>query len=312
AANEAEQADLKQQIIKKQQEIERQRVVLGDVLRSMYVDGQMSTIEMLATSDTLDDYVDKEEYRNSVQSKIQDALTQIAALQRQLQVQKQKVDELLHTQRAQREELSTSKTRLASLLSYNQAQQAGFAAQISKNKKEISQLRRQQAIENARFFASAGGTLVRGSACGGTYPTRWCGRAQDSVLDSWGMLNRECVSYTAWKVAEAGAHMPYWGGRYGGGYLGGNASAWPHNARQDGFRVDSDPRGDVVVAIRGDKDAGYSGYGHAMFVESVNGDGTINISQYNANATGPNYDNDGRYSERYRMSPSGLVFIHFR
>jgi surface antigen len=40
-----------------------------------------------------------------------------------------------------------------------------------------------------------------------------------------------------------------------------------------------------------------------MYVESVNGDGTITVSQYNAAL-------DGRYSVR-TLSPGGLVFIHF-
>jgi surface antigen len=40
-----------------------------------------------------------------------------------------------------------------------------------------------------------------------------------------------------------------------------------------------------------------------MYVESVNGNGTINISQYNASL-------DGRYSTN-TISPSGLYFIHF-
>jgi surface antigen len=109
------------------------------------------------------------------------------------------------------------------------------------------------------------------------------------------MYNRECVSYTAWKVYESGHYMPYWGGR-------GNANEWDDNARAAGMRVDHDPNGDAVVAI---KNAGT--YGHAMWVESVNANGTINISQYNANSiTDP-----GKFSRAYNVSTSGLVFIHF-
>ena len=84
--------------------------------------------------------------------------------------------------------------------------------------------------------------------------------------------------------------MPYWGGR-------GNANQWPSSARADGIPVDGNPReGDVAIW-----DVGY--YGHAMYVERVNGDGTINISQYNA-------DWNGTFSTN-RISASGLQFIHF-
>ena len=85
--------------------------------------------------------------------------------------------------------------------------------------------------------------------------------------------------------------MPYWGGR-------GNANQWDDNARSAGIPVDSTPRpGSVAVS-----NSGY--YGHVMWVESVNPNGTINVSQYN-------WGLDGRYSEAYNLSPAGLVFIHF-
>jgi surface antigen len=104
------------------------------------------------------------------------------------------------------------------------------------------------------------------------------------------MYNRECVSYTAFRVAASGRYMPFWGGV-------GNANQWDDNARAIGIPVDSNPRaGDVAIKNS-------MPYGHAMYVESVNGNGTINISQYNAAL-------DGRYSTN-TISPSGLVFIHF-
>jgi surface antigen len=85
--------------------------------------------------------------------------------------------------------------------------------------------------------------------------------------------------------------MPYWGGI-------GNANQWDDNARRAGIPVDTNPQaGDVAIKNS-------QPYGHAMYVESVNGDGTINISQYNANL-------NGQFSRAYNVNPAGLVFIHF-
>jgi surface antigen len=104
------------------------------------------------------------------------------------------------------------------------------------------------------------------------------------------MYMRQCVSYTAWKVAASGRHMPYWGGI-------GNANQWDDNARRAGIPTDGSPRvGDVAIS-----NSGY--YGHAMYVEAVFGDGTIYVSQYNASWT-------GTYSEA-RINKGSLVFIHF-
>lgn len=108
--------------------------------------------------------------------------------------------------------------------------------------------------------------------------------------DTWGMYKRQCVSYAAWKVASSGRVMPYWGGR-------GNASNWDNNARASGIPVDSNPRvGDVAV-----ENSGY--YGHVMFVEEVYQNGSILVSQYNA-------DGAGNYSVE-TVSTAGLLFIHF-
>lgn len=126
----------------------------------------------------------------------------------------------------------------------------------------------------------------------GGYPAKWANVPMDSQIDSWGMYNRESTSYAAFKVAQSGKNMPYWGGR-------GNANQWPSNARAYGIPVDTTPKaGDVAI-----RPAGY--YGHAMYVESVNPNGTINISEYNAKA-------DGTYSERTNVPVAGLVFVHFQ
>ena len=295
-ANLAEQAKLQQQIEEGQKELDRQKQLLATDIKTMYQDGEPSTIEMLASSSNLSDFVDKTEYRSAVQRKIQDTLKKVQELQRKLQVQKAQVDQLLEEQKAQQNTLADARAQQAQLLSYNQGQQAAYNQQIKTNQAQISQLRSQQAAENAKLFAGA--NVVLGSACdtahGDTYPSPWCSSAQDSMFDSWGMYNRECVSYTAWKVSESGRYMPGWG------WLGvGNANQWDDDAIAAGIPVDTHPRsGDVAIKNS-------QPYGHAMYVDSVNPDGTINISQYNASL-------DGRFSRVYNLSPGGLVFIHFQ
>lgn len=288
-ANEAQQVKLQQQITEAQNKLNQQRKYLGEDLKAMYMDGQLSTIEELATSKNLSDYVDKEAYRTTVQNKINIMIKQIAALQTQLQKQKTELDGLVKSERDQNNQLASAQSQQQQLLSYNQGQQAAYNQQISANSSLISELRRQQIAANARFIG--GGAPGTGPACGGGYPARWCEIPQDSVIDSWGMYNRECVSYTAFRVAASGRYMPYWGGI-------GNANQWDDNARAAGIPVDSNPRaGDVAISNSG-------AYGHAMYVESVNANGTINISQYNAAL-------DGRYSTRSGLGTGGLVFIHF-
>jgi surface antigen len=287
-ANLARQSDLQRQISEAQAKIDQQKELLSADITAMYIDGQLSTIEELATSSNLSDYVDKEEYRTGVQNKLDASIKEIASLQAQLQKQKAELDQLVISQQQQNAQLASARAEQDRLLAYNEGQQSAYNSQISSNSSRIAELRRQQIIANSRFTGGAPGT---GPACGGGYPARWCEIPQDSVIDSWGMYNRECVSYTAFRVAASGRYMPYWGGI-------GNANQWDDNARRAGIPVDGTPRaGDVAIS-----NSGF--YGHAMYVESVNSDGTFNLSQYNASL-------DGRYSTRSHVSPAGLVFIHF-
>jgi surface antigen len=177
------------------------------------------------------------------------------------------------------------------LLSYNEGQQAAYNAQIASNSSKISDLRRQQAILNARYNIGD----FKGDPNNGGYPSAWAHAAQDSMIDNWGMYNRECVSYTAFKVHQdylsgRDAHdMPWWGGV-------GNANQWDEDARAFGIPVDSNPTpGSIAIS-----NAGF--FGHAMYVEAVNGN-QIYVQQYNQQLT-------GQYSEGWRYT-TGLVFLHF-
>lgn len=295
AANQVQQTQLQTQITAKQAELDQQRNLLGQDVKAMYVDGQISTIEMLATSKNLSDFVDKQEYRNAVQQKIQDTLANIAKLQSQLKQQKNEVDQLLQNEKVQQAQLNADQAQQNQLLAYTETQKSQFNQQIAGNSSKIADLRQQQIIANARYNIG----VLKGDPNHGGYPNVWASAEQDSLLDSWGMYNRECVSYTAFKVHQGflqgkySRDMPYWGGA-------GNANQWDDDARAAGIPVDGNPTpGSIAIS-----NAGY--YGHAMYVEqsgTVNGQPAVYVSQYNASL-------NGTYSEGWRYT-TGLVFLHF-
>ena len=290
-ANVAKQTDLQNKITAAQAELDKQKVVLGEDIKAMYVGGQISTLEMLASSKDLSDFVDKQQYQSTVQDKIKSELDSITKLKLQLQDQKQQVEDLLKDQKTQQNQLAVTQNQQDQLLSYNQGQQSQYNAQISANQSQIGDLRRQQAILNSQYNIGN----FKGDPGNGGYPSAWANAPQDSLIDDWGMYNRECVSYTAYKVHQdflAGKDnrdMPYWGGI-------GNANQWDDNASAYGIPVDSNPTaGSIAISNAG-------AFGHAMYVEAVNGN-EIYVQQYNAQL-------NGQYSEGWRYT-TGLVFIHF-
>ncbi len=281
---------LKADIAVNEQKLERQKKTINKTIAQIYANGSTTPIEALAGAKNVGEYVSSQAVRGSVQSQLKKAMDEVKRIKTDLEKQKVEVDKVLADQTVQRNDLAAKEAEQATMLAQAQGQEAMYQNMIGEKNSQISSLRSQQAAANARF---GGGSYAAGSgpACGGGYPAKWCEAPMDSLVDDWGMFNRECVSYTAFKVWQSGRHMPYWGGI-------GNANQWDENAIRAGIPTDYSPRaGDVAIS-----NAGY--YGHAMYVESVNSDGTINISQYNVNW-------DGRYSTRNGVSPAGLVFIHF-
>ena len=155
SANQAKQAALQQQITANEQEIANKKAVLADDIKTMYVDGQMTTLEELATSSNLSSFVDKQEYQSVVQSELNAIIQQINGLQKQLQSQKLQVAGLISTEQTQNVQLTSAENQQQQLLSYNQAQQAAYNAQIATDNSNISQLTAQLTALN-----SAGTTSV--------------------------------------------------------------------------------------------------------------------------------------------------------
>lgn len=288
--NTAKMEQLNKDIQENERKLLEQKENLSINLRSMYLENSVTPLEMVASSKSLSDFIDRQEYRNKIRDKVQQNLVAIRKTKDDLAKQKVALEQTLADQNSQREKLAAKEAEQADLLAQTQGQEAAFQQLTSQRNDRISELRAQQAAQNLKWAGN-----VNYQPRGGGYPSYWADIPMDSTIDDWGMYNRECVSYTAFRVAASGRHMPYWGGV-------GNANQWDENARRAGWGVDGNPRsGDVAIW-----NAGY--YGHAMYVDSVMGDGSIVISEYN-------YDWTGRYSQRVlsraQYQGQGLVFIHF-
>jgi len=286
--NETELLRLQDEIVNTEQRLDNQMTLLASNLRSMYLESTISPLEMIASSNSISDYIDKQEYRNKIRAQVQKNIASIKDLRIQLDQQKIAVEQKLEDQKKQKETLVAKEQEQANLLAQTQGQEAAFQ-QLSKERNgKIAELRAQQAAANRK---NVGGNIVAGDPGRGGYPSVWHNAPIDSLVDSWGMYNRECVSYTAWKVYQSGRYMPYWGGR-------GNANQWPSSAASDGIATGTTPRtGAVAISMSGP-------YGHAMYVQAVlDGGANIYVSQYN-------YGWAGEYSEMI-VPASGLVYIYF-
>ncbi len=295
--NVAMQAKLTAEIAEKQQELDRQKSGLAEVLKALYVSGQMSTVEMLATSKDLSAYVDAATYSSAVQNKIQETLATITKLQQELRIQKAQVEQLLTALHAQQAQVAASRDEQNRLLSMNESQQTSFNATIAANRAQIDELRRQQAAmiqvgtTGVRIPPMSGGS---GGACdngygNGRYPMTWCNTAMDTLPTipySSDTINRECTSYAYWYFTQVEGHTDF--------RAYGNARDW---AATSNYPVHDVPKvGAMAVETTGT-------FGHVAIVQALPGEtyagqtvpgGYVLVSEMN-------YDWGGHF--RYSFSP---------
>lgn len=274
---------LSKQIIDTQTEIDRQKELLKQNLVQMYKMSGSTSIELLLSSDDFSTYINNEQYLASIKDGVKSSVDAIIVQKQQLETNKAEQQQLKVDLEARKKGLEDTRTERTSLLVQTQGEEARYQA-------IVTELQAQQKEINRQLAALATSISYYGD---GSYP--WAGEGYPcSGFDPWGMCYRQCVSYTAWKVATTGRYMPtnWVSGR-------GNAINWPENARNIGIPVDQSPQpGDIAILMIGE-------YGHAMYVEDVYDNGTMMISQYN-------FAWDGRYSEMVFPSyRSDMYFIHF-
>lgn len=299
---------LSQKIIDTEKQITDNKDALGVTMANMYVEDNITPVEMLFSSNNISDYMDKQEYRSSVRNELISTITKIKDLKSQLDQQKLDVEKVLVQQKSQRDSLAAKESEQKDLLDRTKGQESAYQQLVSDNQKKMSDIAAQQrayyqSLIKRGVDASYGvygdfswRNLSPGDGaggCSGGYP--YCA-AQDSMVDPWQLYNRECVSYVAWALENRF-------GKYVSGFNGqGNAEEWVYSAPMfsGAYRVYDPQPGDAVVLPA----SSFAPVGHLMIVESAGNDGWVHISQYNMYGT-------GEYSTM-DIRTSGVVFLRFR
>lgn len=266
------------------------KVVIGQLkenITAAYKKGGISPIEVLASSDTLADYVGQSEYYSSLRKKISSNMeaiettkTKLLDLDRQLAL---KADQ----QKLEEQAISAKEQDLANLVAQTRGEEKIYRQLVDADKARLESLRAQQA---AAIAAQSIGREYTGAT---NYPWASVEPFPSWGVDPWGFYFRQCTSYAAWRRDNIGRPLP---ARWG--FLGpANAKDWPDWGRRFGMRVDAEPEvGAIAIYPVGE-------YGHVMIVEGILKNGQqVLVSEFNAGW-------DGRYSQSL-WPTSALVFIH--
>lgn len=290
--NQAKYDKLVIEIKETEKQIAENKDALGATIASLYVDDEVSPVEMLASSQNIGDFLDKQEYRNSVKDQLSATIKKVKDLREKLSTQRDQVDKVLAQQKDARDTLAAKESEQATLLAQTQNDEAKFQNMIKDSASQIAAARAAQA-EMARRAGSSGGYTVVSSGSLGAYTDLWApnncwmggpggwysyGGADGNGGDGQGYGCRQCASYAAWKVAQVT-------GRY---YKWGNGGDFARNAINAGYQnLGSNPQPGSLAVMWGTP-------GHVAWVEAVSGNQVL-VSQYNWQINGQY----GMYSEMW-------------
>ena len=288
ADTEAQIKALKAEIIAAEKKLTEEQDALAELLVTMHFESAAEPIKILAGASSISDLAEKAAREEVVKEQISASATKVKEMKAQLEADKAAVEDLLSQQQVAKKELMTARTEQQELVTKYENDAEAYAAEAKE-----AQLAQQAAIQE---YQETHRQYFQGSAYSGanTYP--WqdeCPGGQDSHItwiqvgeSSWlkiGGYVCECVSYAGWKAYEAYGVAPAWG----------NAYSWDSGARAAGYRVDNSPAAGTI----GQMDDGP--YGHVFWVESVNEDGSINVTEYN------NYWSTGQLTGSYHVGDFG-------
>ena len=266
---EVEIKELKKQIAIKEAKLLEEQDALAELLINMHFESDSEPIRILAGANSISDLAEKTARSEVVKEQISISATAVKQAKEKLEADKAEVETLLEQQKSARESLLAKRSEQQNLVAKYENDAEAYAEEAKAA--QIAQREAEKAEQEAHP------ELYRGSAYSGanTYPWQAdCPGRQDAYLTYWedaygwhkiGGYVCECVSYAGWKAYE-----------YAGVAIGwGNAYSWDDGARAAGYVVNKTPAPNTIGQVDG-----YP-YGHVFWVESVNGDGSINVTEYN-------------------------------
>lgn len=304
AANQQKNAQLQADIEANTKKLSETQDALGEMIANLYVDGKISSLELLASSQNIGDFVDKQEYRTAVRDSLGRTISEVKRLKAKLESDKKEVEKILAELGRQNDQLAAIQAEQQALVDQTRGEEAAYQQLVANSKSQMQSIAAQQQAYYASLVASGGGNSgVVGSfqywgwsgnrGCTGGYP--YCAGPLDYAVDKWNLYTRECVSYVAWALeSRFGKRVGAWRGD-------GNAYQWPSSAARwsGAYRVASPQPGDVVVLPAS---GAFAPVGHVMIVESVSGNDMF-VSQYNFYGT-------GQYSTMW-VKNSGVVLMRW-
>lgn len=123
--------ELEQQIKETEAELNRQKDILRHALITLYKEGNITTIELLASSESYTDFINQQEYLSRIKDQIHESAKKVEDLKHELEGEKDKQDELLLELEARRDQLASKRNEQNRLLEQTEGEEARYQSIVA-------------------------------------------------------------------------------------------------------------------------------------------------------------------------------------
>jgi peptidoglycan hydrolase CwlO-like protein len=258
----------------RKKELELLKKKLNASLVEIYRSSMKSEYELILGATSLSQSSNEKNYLQAVEgqvkilhTKVNEAKTALETQKSDQEKKKAELEELKRQQEAYRQSVAYQKTTKDKLLNMTVAQQEQYVKDAKAKMQQVAVI--SAAIRSALQASARGSSNIRSGGSGG-YP--YYDAEPFSMNTCMGSIytfcKRNCTDYVAWRWSFEGFPADRLEGA-------GDARKWAGYAVGRGLRTGYTPSpGAAIVWNLGT-------YGHVAYVESVNSDGTFNISEYN-------------------------------
>ena len=294
AENEAKIAELNVEIQKTEKKLAENQAALAEMLINMHFNSDSEPITILAGSKSISDFAEKQAREDVAKQEIAAAGERVKETKAKLNSQREEAEKAIQLSKENKNLVASKRADQESLRSEYQ-QSANEASAVAKYWEKQVQALAWTPPSNTT------GSGVRMWGANNTYPYRNNCPGDNVRYSAYGGAVCQCTSYASWKAKEKWGITNTWGG-HARNYV--NASGYYVPATGGRTYVDKNPAANTIAIQTG------GAYGHVMWVESVNANGSINVTEYNVNwpSIGCNI---GDFCSRSNVGSAGTWFLHF-
>jgi len=124
-------------------ELARQKGILEESLKTLYIEGNISTLDLLLASEDFSEFVNQQEYLSQLKVAVQESTQQVQLLKDSISVKKTETEALLAKQQAYKDELIAKQNEQSYLLNKTRGDEQTYQATVADLEKRL------EAAENA-------------------------------------------------------------------------------------------------------------------------------------------------------------------